>query len=170
LATSGGQHRNRGNFCLTGDCLSVAHDNGSAVTTDSTPQARSSAANRIGRRRCRWRSRRRPRKAAVTCMRQCPSGNADLGSHWDHTVCAMPNDRRICAPLACPTDWRQPAETSCRNVLGVKRRFRWTSTYEANSEAPVYVLYRHHTNWPVAIQSPRLRSLTQTFPSRTVKP
>jgi hypothetical protein len=35
-------------------------------------------------------------------MRQCPSGTADLGPHWDHTVCAMPNDPRICAPLSCP--------------------------------------------------------------------
>jgi hypothetical protein len=35
-ATSGGQHRNHGNFSLTGDSLSVAHDIGSAVTTDST--------------------------------------------------------------------------------------------------------------------------------------
>jgi hypothetical protein len=35
-----------------------------------------------------------------------------------------------------PTDCRRPAQTSYRNVLGVKRRFRCTSTYEANSEVP----------------------------------
>jgi hypothetical protein len=32
----------------------------------------------------------------VTCMRQCPSGIADLGSHWDHTVCDAERSAHLC--------------------------------------------------------------------------
>ena len=59
-------------------------------------------------------------------MRQCPSGTEDLGPHWDRTVCAMPNDPRICAPLACP------------QIAGDQRR-RLTATFWGSSVGSVDV-------------------------------
>lgn len=72
----------------------------------------------------------------MTCMRQCPSGTADLGPHWDHTVCAMPNDPRICAPLACP------------QIAGDQRR-RLTATFWGQASVQVDVDLRSELRRPL---------------------
>jgi hypothetical protein len=75
----------------------------------------------------------------------------------------MPNDPRICAPLAC------------LQIAGDQRR-RLTATFWGKASVQVdvdlrselqgarYVLYRHHTNWAVAIQSPRAEKLNEDVP------